>query len=314
MNTQVYKAEAKKAFDKRGRKLSSQEKMQRIARLVKTGGVDKLAAAQVGPIIVRLAYEGVVRNLLVEDFVPTGVTREYEALDDLGVAYSLHSNEGRVKIERFEGKRVVPDYYRIAARWDVARSDIEFMNSSTLEYAEDQTVQAIMEREDGDFFALLEASIADWTTTHEGGLADTAPNNIVNADADFALNTFLEGSSRIASQRLLGTRLVMNPADVYDIYKWDIHTVGLSFKEDYIAGNKVTSFGDYTIVQSSKVPRGTIYMLPDPEFVGILSVRYGLEATDDPTGIPEFRIRKVYNELIAQMILNNNGLTKITKS
>lgn len=315
MTTQLYKEQAKRAFDKRGnRKLSTQEKMQRIAKIVKTGGVDKLAAAQVGPIIVRLAYEGVVRNLLVEDFVPSGVTREYEALDDLGIAYSLHSNEGQVKIERFEGKRVLPDYYRIAARWDIARSDLEFMNASTLEYAEDQTVQAIMEREDGDFFALLEASIADWTTVHADGDAKDNPNTIINADDTFSLNTFLEGSARIAGQRLLGTRLVMNPADVYDIYKWDIHTVGMTFKEDYIAGNKTTSFGDYQIVQSSKVPRGTIYMLPDPEFVGIFSVRYGLEATDDVTGVPEFRIRKVYNELVAQLILNNRGLTKIVKS
>lgn len=317
--TAAFVKQANAAYAKRGnRKQTSQEKMAKIAKILKSGGANKLAAAQVGPIIVRLAYEGVMRNLLLEDLVPSGVTREYDVLDDWGMAYSLHSMEGKVKIERFEGKRILPDYYRIASEWEVKRSDLEFLNASTIDFAEDQTVQRIMEKEDSDFFALSEAAIADWTAQHTGpatdGEATKNPNHIVNADPDFSLNTFLEASARISTQRLMGTRLVMNPADVYDIYKWDITTVGLTFKEEYIAGNKVVNFGDYQIVQSVLMPRGTIYMMPNPEYVGVLSVRYQLEEADDPTGVNQFVVRKIYNELIAQLILNNRGLTKITKA
>lgn len=319
MSTAAFIKQANTAFATRGnRKQTGQEKMAKIAKILKSGGINKLAAAQVGPIIVRLAYEGIMRNILLEDVVPTGVTREYDVLDDWGMAYSLHSMEGKVKIERYEGKRVLPDYYRIASEWEVKRSDLEFLNASTIDYAEDQTVQRIMEKEDKDLFALTEAAIADWTVQHTGPNTDSEatrnPNSIVNADPDFSLSTFLDASARIATQRLVGTRLVMNPADVYDIYKWDIKTVGLTFKEEYIAGNKVVNFGDYQIVQSVLMPRGTIYMLPNPEYVGVLSVRYQLEATDDPTGVNQFVVRKIYNELIAQMILNNRGITKITKS
>lgn len=314
MTTANYVKQAKAAYAARGnRALSKDERLAKISRILKSGGIDKFAAAQVGPIIVRLAYQGVVRSLLVEDFVPTGVTREYDALDDLGIAYSLNANEGRVKIERFEGKKVMPDYYRIASEWEVGRADLEFMNVSVIDYAEDQTVQRIMEKEDGDYFALVEAAVTDWADTHAAEAIEN-PNTIINTDDDFQLNTFLEASARIATQRLSGTRLVMNPADVYDIYKWDIKTVGLTFKEDFIAGNKVVNFGDYQVVQSDLLERGTIYMQPDPEYVGIMSVRYALEAADDPTGISDFKVRKVYNELIAQLILNNNGLTKIVKS
>lgn len=318
MNSSTLVKKAQAAYNARGgRKLSRDEKAARIAKLLKSGGIDKVAAATVGPIVIRLAYEGVLRNLLLEDVVPAGVTREYDILDDLGAAYSLHSMDGQVKIERFEGKRVLPDYYRIASEWSVKRSDLEFMNMSSIDYAEEQTTQRIMEKEDSDFFALTEAAIADWTTRHTGTGTDneaaTNPNTITNADDDFTLNSFLEASARISTQRLVGTKLVMNPADVFDIYKWDIKTVGLAFKEDYIAGNKRVSFGDYQIVESSMVPRGKAYMMPSPEYVGVLSVRYPLEAVDSPLGVENFEIRKVYNELIAQLILNANGLTKIEK-
>ena len=314
MNTSTYVKQAKAAYASRGnRPLSKDERLAKIAQILKAGGVDKFAAVQVGPIVVRLAYEGVLRSLLMEDFVPTGVTREYDVLDDLGMAYSLASNEGRVKIERFEGKKIMPDYYRIASEWEIGRSDLEFMNVSVIDYAEDQTTQRIMEKEDTDYFALFNAALADWTATHPAEAVEN-PNVVTNANDVFALETFLDASARIATQRLVGTRLVMHPADVYDIYKWDIKTVGLQFKEDYIAGNKVVDFGDYRIVQSPLQTRGTIHMQPSPEYVGILSVRYALEAADDPTGVSNFTIRKVYNELIAQMILNNRGLTKIVKS
>lgn len=313
METANYVKQAKAAYAARGnRPLSSQEKISKISAILKAGGVDKFAAAQVGPIVIRLAYEGVVRSLLLEDFVPTGVTREYDVLDDLGIAYSLASNEGRVKIERFEGKKIMPDYYRIASEWEIGRSDLEFMNVSVIDYAEEQTTQRIMEKEDGDYFALYEAALADWTNTHPGE-ALVNPNEITNADTDFTLGSFLDASARIATQRLFGTRLVMNPADVYDLYRWDIKTVGLEFKEAYIAGHKTIDFGDYKVVQTPLMKRGVIHMQPNPEYVGILSVRYALEAADDPTGVSDFKIRKVYNELIAQLIINNRGLTKISK-
>lgn len=300
------------------RDMTVSEKKNKIAKLLRSGGVNKVAAAMVGPIIVRLAYEGIVRSVLVEDFVPAGTTREYDVLDDMGIAYKLHSSDGRVKIEPFEGKRVLPDYYRIASEWEVKRSDLEFLNVSTIDYAEEQTTQRIMEREDKDLLALLDAAAADWTARHTGpasdGEATANPNTIQNADPAFTLDTFLSGSARIATQRLKGTNLIMNPADVFDIFRWDIKTVGLAFKEDFFAGRKKMSFGDYNIVESIVVPRKTAYMLPDPKYLGVLSVRYGLEAEDDPTGVAEFKIRKVYNELIAQCILNANGVTKLTKN
>lgn len=320
MNTTTkYTEAAQRKWAARGNKpLSREAKTAQIKKLLKQGGANKVAAAFVGPIIIRLAYQGITRSILLEDYVESGVTREYDVLDDWGKAYKLHSMEGQVKIERFEGKRVLPDYYRIASEWEVKRADLEFLNASTIDFAEEQTAQRIMEREDSDLLSLLDAAIADWTTLHTGadsdGEATANPNTITNADTSFTLDSFLDASARIATQRLNGTRLVMNPADVYDMYKWEVKDVGLEFKEQFFAGNKLATFGDFTIVTSVIVPRKTIYVLPDPEYVGVLSVRYGLEAADDPTGVSQFVIRKVYNELIGMLILNSAGLTKITKA
>ena len=87
----------------------------------------------------------------------------------------------------------------------------------------------------------------------------------------------------------------------------------MAFKDNYFAGYKQTTFGDWTLLKSVTMPRGVFYVTGAPNTVGVLSTRYGLECVDDITANSKFKIRKIFNELASICTINNLAVAKITK-
>jgi hypothetical protein len=69
-------------------------------------GIKRLGVGMIGPIQLKLRYQGITRNVLVEDPVTPGTPVEYDVWDDLGQAYIMSGHDGEVRITPFEGKRV----------------------------------------------------------------------------------------------------------------------------------------------------------------------------------------------------------------
>jgi hypothetical protein len=74
----------------------------------------RLGQGMIGPIQLKLRYQGMLRNVLLEDPLTPGIPVEYDILDELGQAYILHGNEGEVKVTPFEGKNAPVRLFRIA--------------------------------------------------------------------------------------------------------------------------------------------------------------------------------------------------------
>ena len=101
----------------KGHALTASEKKQKLASILadRQNGMLRLGQSMIGPIQLQLRYQGILRNVLLEDALTPGVPIQYDVLDDLGQAYILHGNEGEVKITPFEGKRVEVRLFRIAS-------------------------------------------------------------------------------------------------------------------------------------------------------------------------------------------------------
>lgn len=294
---------------KAGKKLSESQKLAKMQSIFERGGVSKLAEAMIGPITIRINYEGIARQALVEDLVPRGEIRAYPILNDLPTAYALNSNDGQVRISHVEGKQVIPQYGRIAAEWEVDRTDLELLAADPVRYADNMTVQQIAKVEDELLYNGLDLMIQDWQDLHPG---DTS--NLINTTSNIlTLDTVLDAQGQINAQQQDARVLIMNPADKLDLYRWDVVTVGISFKDSYFAGYKQTTFGEWTILSAVTVPRGTIYVTNAADALGVFSTRYGLESTPDVTANNKFKIRTIYNELCALVVLNNMGVVKIVK-
>src|SRR6516164_5140098 len=146
-----------------GRKLSMREKQVRMAHMLRdaNNGMLRLGQSMIGPIQLQLRYQGILRNVLLEDTLTPGVPIQYDILDDLGQAYLLHGDEGEVKITPFEGKRIEILLFRIASFPKVKKEDLYYLRSNIVEYTQDMTKQAIMRQEDSRLVTLLEVSVAN---------------------------------------------------------------------------------------------------------------------------------------------------------
>ena len=144
-----------------GKVPSIQDKQRKMALVLRDrqNGIRRLGVGMVGPIQLKLRYQGMVRNVLLEDPITPGIVPEYDVFDDLGTAYMMSGTDGEVRITMFEGKRVRVDFFRVASFPVIRKEDIVQMRINMVELAQDETKQAIMKQEDARLLLILQAAL-----------------------------------------------------------------------------------------------------------------------------------------------------------
>lgn len=307
-------------------KLSKAEKKQRLAQIIEgKNAMQRLGQGMIGPIQIRLRYEGMTRNVLLEDTLERGPLMPYDILDDLGMAYILNSTDSEVKIQMFEGKQAFPQLFRIASFPKVRKEDLYYLRVNAVEYAQDESRQAIQKQEDFRLITLLEGAITDYGASGEratGGIAtgisagpsgfDTEKTVIVGANNPTEPVDFYSAVSMIEIEQLEASRVLAHPQDVRDYYTWDINVTGWAFKDKVFAGEKITQFGEFQVHKSVMVPQGETFLTADPEFVGVFPVMYSLDVEENHL-VQQFHKGWVMDELVGMIILNPRGLARVVK-
>lgn len=318
-------------------KLTKEAKAKRLEAILadKHSAMQRIGQGMIGPIQIRLRYEGIVRNVLIEDTLERGPLMPYDILDDLGRAYILNSTDSEVKITPFEGKQVFPQLFRIASFPRIRKEDLYYLRVNAVEYAQDETRQAIQKQEDARLILLLEAAIVDLGVQRDNGVIGTGPtggrlgssgNVVVGAGTNGYEQTTLIGSgnplepqdfytaaAQIEVNQLEANRVLIHPADARDFYTWDINVTGMAFKDDVAGGKKVTSFGEFELQRSVIVPQGEVFLTADSDFVGVFPVMYSLDVEENHQ-VEQFYKGWVMDELVGMLILNGRGLARIVKA
>ena len=300
-----------------GRKLSNREKQIRMAHMLKDAqnGMLRLGQSMIGPIQLQLRYQGILRNVLLEDTLTPGVPIQYDILDQLGQAYVLHGLEGEVRITPFEGKRVEVQLFRIATFPMVRKEDLYLLRANIVEYQQDFSKQAVMRQEDGRLISLLETAAAQYRLVDASANPETGslPNEITVA-GDILSPDDLYNAVTFTDQRMLdSSRLLCNPKEYRDFYRWDINTTGWAFKDSVVAGERIVQFGEFQIGKSIIIPMGTTYLTPDPEFLGVFPVMYSLDVEENNL-VQQFHKGWVMDELVGMAVLNARGIIILRKS
>jgi hypothetical protein len=317
-NSEDYVADIQNVMDKMGgQKLSHREKQAKLAHILgdRQNGMMRLGQSMIGPIQLQLRYQGILRNVLLEDTLTPGVPIQYDVLDDLGQAYMMHGDEGEIKITPFEGKRVEVHLFRIASFPKIKKEDLYYLRSNIVEYTQDMTKQAIMRQEDSRLVTLLEVSAANYrlvdTTAVPG--SGSLPNEITIAGSTL-MPSDLYTAVTFTDQRMLdSSRLLCNPQEYRDLYRWDINTTGWAFKDSVVAGEKIVQFGEFQIGKSIIIPRGTVYLTPEPSFLGVFPVMYSLDVEEN-NQVEQFHKGWVMDELVGMVVLNPRGIVILRKS
>lgn len=311
-----YVAQIQRSIEKNGgRKLTASEKKDRLALILNSGseqdGLRRLGQSMIGPIQLKLRYQGIARNVLMEVAMDPGEPLLFDVLDDLGQAYVLNATSGEVKITPFEGKRVniIPD--RIAAFPQIEKSELYFLRANIVEQAQDESRQAIQKQEDARVLALIDAAIAGYAANNP--LADQGNTSLVNVTGKLTPNDLYDAVANVEERELEAKRLLVNPRTYRDFYRWSPDVTGWAFKDSQVAGETITQFGEFTIAKSIMVPAKTVYLTPDPEFLGVMPILQSLDVTPNDK-VEAFSVGFVLDELIGAAVLNPKGLVKISTS
>lgn len=272
--------------------------------------LNKIGQGFIGPVMMRLKYEGIVRNVLTEDIIAPGQVPVYDVFDEMGKAYFLEPYQAEAIISQYEGKRVNYGFRHLAAFPTVQEQDLLELTIDMTEAALNEARQRIMEQEDGYLFALLDAAIdgidddnPDWAgqTTH-----------VVTVAGDFQPDSFYAGAAIAANNRLDAVNILLNPADYFDMLKWDLVATSVNFKDKTFDGTPVTSFAGFNVFRSVMVEKGEAYMMATADYVGRMPVRKSLDIRDNPK-LENFSLGWVADEYINEIILNSGSLIRIEK-
>ena len=315
-------------------KLSKSEKTARLKSILadKEHALTRLGQGMIGPIQIRLRYEGIVRNVLVEDTLERGPLMPYDILDDLGRAYVLNSTDSEVKITPFEGKQAFPTLFRIASFPRVRKEDLYYLRVNAVEYAQDETRQAIQKQEDARLILLLEQAIVNLGNVRDNGTIGAAPTGgvatgiaagpasdpneqtvLVGAGNSLEPSDFYNAVTQVEINQLEAKRVLAHPADIRDLYNWDLNVTGFRFKDEVFSGGRITSFGEFQIQKSIIVPQGETFLTAEPEFVGVFPVMYSLDVEENHQ-VEQFYKGWVMDELVGMLVLNARGLSRILKA
>lgn len=315
-------------------KLPKEAKQKRLEAILSNANtaMQKIGQGMIGPIQIRLRYEGIVRNVLVEDTLERGPLMPYDILDDLGRAYILNSTDSEVKITPFEGKQVFPQLFRVASFPRIKKEDLYYLRVNAVEYAQDETRQAIQKQEDARLILLLEAAIVNLGAARDTGTIGTAPtggtltgialgagtnNNeqsvLIGAGNALEPADFYNAVAQVEINQLEAKRVLAHPVDIRDLYTWDLNVTGFEFKDKVLGGDKITQFGEFQIQRSIIVPQGEVFLMAEPDFVGVFPVMYSLDVEENHQ-VEQFYKGWVMDELIGMLILNARGLARILKA
>ncbi|PPS89459.1 HK97-fold major capsid protein [Streptomyces sp. MH60] len=296
-----------------GQPLTFEAKQQRLQAVAsdQVNGIKRLGVGMIGPIQLKLRYQGITRNVLVEDPCTPGTPVEYDVWDDLGQAYIMSGTDGEVRITPFEGKRIQVRFFRIASRPAIRKEDLLYLRINAVEQAQDETKQAILKQEDSRLVTILQAAISDYA-----GRADhtVTPNHVITEASGYLTpGSLYSAVSMTDMHELQSSRILINPMDYRDMYRWDINQTGWAFKDRVVAGETITSFGEFQLQRSIVIPQGQTFLTPDPQFLGVFPVLYSLDVEENHR-VESFWKGWVFDEMISMLILNPRGLARIDKS
>lgn len=275
--------------------------------------MNKIGQGFIGPIMMRLKYEGIVRNILTEDPIAPGAVPVYDVADEMGKAYFLEPYQAEAVISQYEGKRVPYGFRHLAEYATVQEQDFLELTIDMGEYAINEAEQRIQEQEDDYLFNLLEVARAGITADFAGHNAAYHSITSTHTGAIFMPEDFWNAAGRCAENRLDSKNIVMNPSDYFDIMKWDLVATSVNFKDETFAGVPVTSFGGFNVFRSVMLPQGTAWVLPDADFIGRMPVRKSLEIRNNDK-LEAWMVGWVLDEYFNEIILNSNGIYKVVKS
>jgi hypothetical protein len=276
--------------------MTNEQKEYLIAKALETDeGRIALAQAMANPIRVSLDYQGVGRKLLVVDPLPQGALPVYDK--DVDARAFVISKRGKAPDQIIEGDRIQVPTFEVVSYPQVRFSQVKERRFNVIDRAQQRAKSDIMAVEDAEIFSLIDA-------------ASTSVNPVTVSTGGLTRNALTEAFKEVEKHDLVVTKVVMNAQSFADIRAWGRDEFDPVTQHEVLQTGLFGHIWTADILISKKVPLNTVYVLADPEFVGVMPIRQDIQVI--PADKPEeLRLGWVIYEEIGLAVVNGMAIAKI---
>ena len=276
--------------------MTQEEKDYLISNALETDeGRKALAAAMANPIRTSLDYQGIGRKLLMVDPLPQGALPVYDR--DVDAKAFVISKRGQAPDQLIEGERIQVPTFEVVSYPQVRFSQIKERRFNVIDRAQQRAKSDIMAVEDENIFHLIDA-------------ASTAVNTPTISAGGLTRDSLASAFREVEKHDLAVSKIVMNAQAFADIRKWGQNEFDPVTQHSMLQTGSFGHLWTAEILISKKVPLNTVYVLADPEFVGVMPIRQDLNVI--PADKPEeLRIGWIVYEEIGMSVVNSQGVAKI---
>lgn len=276
--------------------MTQEEKQNLISQaMASEQGRMQLASAMANPIRTSLDYQGIARKLLVVDPLPQGALPVYDR--DVDAKAFTVSKRGNAPEQLIEGERIQVPTFEVVAYPQVRFSQIKERRFNIIDRAQQRAKSDIMAVEDETCFSLIEA-------------ASNAVNPVTTVTGGLSRDAIASAFREVEKHDLAVTKIVMNAQAFADIRKWGQNEFDPVTQHEVLQTGTFGRLWSAEILLSKKVPLNTVYVLADPEFVGVMPIRQDIQVipADDTRRL---RVGWVVYEEIGMSIVNAMSVAKI---
>ena len=276
--------------------LTNEQKEFLIAKALESPqGRETLAQAMANPIRMSLDYQGIGRKLLVPDALPQGALPVYDK--DIDARAFVLSKRGTAPDQIIEGDRIQVPTFEVVSYPQVRFSQVKERRFNLIDRAQARAKADILAVEDEVVFNLIDAAATDVN----------APVNSVGGLTKDALKTAF---AEVEKHDLIVTKVVMNAQAFADIRGWGRDEFDPVTQYEVLQTGLFGHIWTADLLISKKVPLNTVYVLADPEFVGVMPIRQDIQVI--PADKPEnLRLGWVVYEEIGVSVVNSMACAKI---
>lgn len=257
-----------------------------------------LANAMANPIRVTLDYQSVGRKLLMVDPLPQGALPVYDK--DIEASAVTISKRGGVPELVIEGDRFQVTTWELASFPTVRFSQVRDRRFNIIDRAQQRAKSELMAAEDGEIFAALEE-----TCTGAGAI-----NNVTTSTGSLTRLSLTQAFQQVERHDLVVSTVLMNAQEFADIRAWGQNEFDPVTQREVLQTGLYGRLWTADILISRRVPPGSVYILADKEFVGVMPIRQEVQVI--PADMPrELSLGWVVYEEIGVGFLNNKSVSKI---
>jgi len=299
----------------------TQQQTAMLGQLLKTAGGRQKLAASLGPSLRRRRdYMSIARKALMVETLPDGALPIYDKEFDINpvtvgttaggsfVEAFVVGEEGGDIVRVVKPKRVTVPTFEIVSNPMIAITQIKERRFDLVARSLNLAKAEVGAQEDGYIFGLFDnvASTAVGKTSN-----DPIYNVDIAINAPVDINSLADGFGQVQRHDLSVAFIFFNPRDYTDLLKWTQQNIDRETQRKLLKTGVMGYLWGATLLQSRKVGYGSIYILADAEFLGVIPERIPLTVMSADR--PDLRqIGFSIFEDLGFLIFNPSGIQRLT--